>query len=103
VGAETCGSGGLAAICTLQCDHRGTDRGEAAAPTGGSHENQREAPPWRHGFGSDTSLKRRCDGRQHCSQMTSCDEATFFIKNCPDTKTDGDRDGVPCQEQWCSF
>jgi len=45
----------------------------------------------------------RCDGRQHCSQMTSCDEATFFIKNCPDTKMDGDRDGVPCEEQWCSF
>jgi hypothetical protein len=35
--------------------------------------------------------------------MTSCDEATFFIKNCPDTKMDGDHDGVLCKEQWCSF
>ena len=43
----------------------------------------------------------RCDGRQHCSQMTSCAEATFFLKNCPGTKMDGDMDGTPCEEQWC--
>jgi cold shock CspA family protein len=52
---------------------------------------------------SASSANFRCDGRQHCSQMTSCDEATFFIENCPDTKMDGDHDGVPCEEQWCSF
>ncbi|MBZ9613292.1 excalibur calcium-binding domain-containing protein [Rheinheimera maricola] len=39
----------------------------------------------------------RCDGRQHCSQMTSRAEAEFFIRNCPATKMDGDRDGVPCE------
>lgn len=39
----------------------------------------------------------RCDGRQHCSQMTSRAEAEFFIRNCPDTKMDGDRDGIPCE------
>ncbi|OMG52609.1 cold-shock protein [Azonexus hydrophilus] len=44
----------------------------------------------------------RCDGRQHCSQMTSCAEATFFLRNCPNTKMDGDADGVPCEEQWCN-
>jgi len=44
----------------------------------------------------------RCDGRTHCSQMTSCAEATFFLQNCPGTKMDGDRDGVPCEDQWCS-
>lgn len=42
-----------------------------------------------------------CDGRTYCSQMTSCEEATFFIKNCPDTKMDGDMDGIPCESQWC--
>jgi hypothetical protein len=42
----------------------------------------------------------RCDGRQHCSQMTSYDEAVFFIKNCPDTIMDGDGDGVPCERQF---
>ena len=43
----------------------------------------------------------RCDGRTHCSQMTSCAEAKFFLKNCPGTKMDGNRDGVPCEQQWC--
>lgn len=38
-----------------------------------------------------------CDGRQHCSQMTSKDEAIFFINNCPNTKMDGDGDGDPCE------
>ena len=38
-----------------------------------------------------------CDGRQHCSQMTSKDEAIFFINNCPNTKMDGDGDGKPCE------
>lgn len=42
-----------------------------------------------------------CDGRQHCSQMTSCAEATWFLKNCPGTKMDGDHDGVPCEDQLC--
>ena len=40
--------------------------------------------------------KFKCDGRQHCSQMTSREEAVFFIRNCPNTKMDGDHDGVPC-------
>jgi len=44
----------------------------------------------------------RCDGRTHCSQMTSCSEAKFFINNCPGTKMDGNNDGVPCEQQWCT-
>jgi len=44
----------------------------------------------------------RCDGRIHCSQMTSCEEATWFLRNCPGTKMDGDHDGIPCEQQWCS-
>jgi hypothetical protein len=43
----------------------------------------------------------RCDGRTHCSQMTSCAEATYFLKNCPGVKMDGNHDGVPCEQQWC--
>lgn len=44
----------------------------------------------------------QCDGREYCSQMKSCEEATFFIKNCPNTKMDGNNDGVPCERQWCN-
>jgi hypothetical protein len=43
----------------------------------------------------------KCDGRTHCSQMTSCEEATFFLQNCPGVKMDGDNDSVPCEQQWC--
>ena len=43
-----------------------------------------------------------CDGRQHCSQMRSCAEATYFVQHCPNTKMDGDRDGIPCEDQWCN-
>ena len=43
----------------------------------------------------------KCDGRTHCSQMNSCEEATFFVKNCLDTKMDGNGDGIPCEKQWC--
>ena len=44
----------------------------------------------------------RCDGRTHCSQMTSCSEATFFLRNCPGVQMDGNHDGVPCEQQWCT-
>jgi cold shock CspA family protein len=43
----------------------------------------------------------RCTGKQYCSQMRSCAEARFYLQSCPDTKMDGDRDGIPCEEQWC--
>lgn len=43
----------------------------------------------------------RCDGRTQCGQMRSCEEATFFLRHCPDTQMDGDGDGVPCERQWC--
>lgn len=44
-----------------------------------------------------SSNKFKCDGRQHCSQMNSRAEAVYFINNCPDTKMDGDYDGIPCE------
>lgn len=44
----------------------------------------------------------QCDGRQHCSQMTSCREAKLYLNNCAGMKMDGDGDGIPCEEQWCT-
>ena len=41
-----------------------------------------------------------CDGRQHCSQMRSYEEAVYFINHCPNTKMDGDGDGEPCESQF---
>ncbi len=48
-----------------------------------------------------SSSKYRCDGRQHCSQMTSCEEAKWFLRHCADTKMDGDGDGIPCESTLC--
>ena len=42
-----------------------------------------------------------CQGKQYCSQMTSCAEAMYYLNNCPGVKIDGDGDGIPCEEQWC--
>lgn len=44
---------------------------------------------------------RRCDGRRHCSQMTSCEEARWFLQHCPGVQMDGNHDGEPCEQQWC--
>ena len=44
----------------------------------------------------------KCDGRTLCSQMTSCDEARYFLAHCPNTQMDGDHDGEPCEQQWCN-
>jgi hypothetical protein len=43
----------------------------------------------------------KCDGRTYCSQMSSCAEATYFLRNCPGTQMDGNNDGIPCEKQWC--
>jgi cold shock CspA family protein len=60
-----------------------------------SHSNQGTIPnAGQSGF--------KCDGRTHCSQMTSCTEAKLFLKNCPGTEMDGNHDGVPCEQQWCT-
>ncbi|WP_232013255.1 excalibur calcium-binding domain-containing protein [Ferriphaselus amnicola] len=35
--------------------------------------------------------------------MTSCEEAKFFLQNCPGVKMDGGRsNGIPCETQWCN-
>jgi len=43
----------------------------------------------------------KCEGKKYCSQMTSCEEAKFYLKNCPGMEMDGDNDGIPCESQWC--
>mgnify|MGYP003625255308 CR=1 FL=1 len=43
-----------------------------------------------------------CSGKTYCSEMSSCEEATFYQTNCPGTKIDGDGDGIPCESQWCN-
>ena len=69
-------------------DHDAPQAAEAAMPVEAQAQQASEVP---------SAPAFRCDGRQHCSQMTSRAEAEFFVRNCPDTKMDGDRDGEPCE------
>ena len=50
----------------------------------------------------DSTDSFQCDGRTYCSQMTSCAEAKFFLRNCPNVKMDGNHDGIPCEKQRCT-
>ena len=43
----------------------------------------------------------KCEGKTHCNEMTSCEEAKFYLNNCPGTIADGDGDDIPCEDQWC--
>jgi len=43
----------------------------------------------------------QCSGKIYCSEMSSCAEAKFYLRNCPGTKMDGNNDGIPCEKQWC--
>ncbi|MBI4080304.1 MAG: thermonuclease family protein [Candidatus Levybacteria bacterium] len=38
-----------------------------------------------------------CDCAKACSQMFSCDEAYYQLKNCGCSARDGNNDGVPCE------
>lgn len=67
----------------------------AASSAAPAAEGESAAPPV-------VSSGSRCDGRRHCSQMTSCAEAKYFLANCPGVKMDGDGDSIPCEMQWCS-
>jgi len=38
-----------------------------------------------------------CGDKRYCRQMTSCEEATFYLKTCGVNSLDGNKDGVPCE------
>jgi cold shock CspA family protein len=48
----------------------------------------------------EQSEQFQCQGKVWCSQMSSYEEAIFYLRNCPGTKIDGDGDGIPCERQF---
>ena len=38
-----------------------------------------------------------CSGKRYCREMTSCEEAKFYLMQCGVGSLDGDKDGVPCE------
>lgn len=47
-----------------------------------------------------TGSSFQCQGKEHCSQMSSKEEAQFYLDHCPNVKVDGDHDGIPCEQQF---
>ncbi|WP_308340211.1 excalibur calcium-binding domain-containing protein [Thiolapillus sp.] len=74
----------------------------ALQPEMDSAVNPHSTTPSSNSSNTNSDLTYSCDGRVYCSEMNSCEEATFFLNNCPNTKMDGDYDGIPCENQWCS-
>jgi endonuclease YncB( thermonuclease family) len=70
-------------------------RADATGSTGATGATAATAPA------AAAGVPYRCDGRRHCAQMRSCEEATWFLRHCPGVEMDGDGDGVPCETQWC--
>jgi len=68
-------------------------KGDEPAVTSANYVNSDEEPISEQNF--------QCMGKTRCSQMASCEEAKFYLKSCPGTITDGDHDGIPCEDQWC--
>lgn len=38
-----------------------------------------------------------CNRRPYCTQMRSCAEADFYLRQCGHGERDGDNDGIPCE------
>ena len=39
-----------------------------------------------------------CAGKRRCGEMTSCEEAKFYLTSCGVRSLDGNHDGVPCEK-----
>jgi len=45
-----------------------------------------------------SSSRFSCGGKRYCREMSSCDEARFYLHHCGLSRLDGDGDGVPCEK-----
>lgn len=60
-------------------------------------------PPWAWRRGQRASAAQpaaadfRCGSKRYCREMTSCEEARYYLRECGLSRLDGDRDGVPCE------
>jgi excalibur calcium-binding domain-containing protein len=83
-------------------EHRARPLAASPAPAGPRPELSAPAPPPLADRTEPASAQFQCDGRERCPEMHSCEEAQYFLRHCPNVKMDGDNDGVPCEDQWCS-
>ena len=63
-------------------------------------------PPWTWRRGRRTAPKieevadTQCGSKRYCREMTSCEEAKFYLRQCGRSSLDGDQDGVPCESMY---
>lgn len=88
----------VALVLVVGAGYFGYSRFQAKPVTQGIAIKQETSIPVQES--SRSQARFSCDGREHCSQMNSYEEAKFFIANCPNTKMDGDGDGKPCEDQF---
>lgn len=70
-------------------------------------------PPWEYRHGGENGsvtdqsapktkptsspLNSSCGSKRYCKEVTSCEEARFYLTQCSLSRLDGDSDGVPCE------
>ena len=86
-------------LFTLEAEARASKRGLWILP-----RDQRIPPwEWRHQSTATataptaTAVERTCAAKRSCRDMTSCEEAMFYLKHCGFRHLDRDGDGVPCE------
>lgn len=47
---------------------------------------------------STEEQKFTCGPKTRCSEMTSCEEVMFYLKECGISQLDRDKDGIPCEK-----
>ena len=62
---------------------------------------KKKFPPARANSATEVSFFT-CDGRSTCKQMTSCEEARYFIKTCPNFNSGVFGEEPACEKQWCT-
>ena len=65
--------------------------GRSSAPPPAAATTAPVAPAAAHSAG------HTCGAKRYCHQMTSCEEAGFYLTQCGVKSLDGDGDGVPCE------
>jgi endonuclease YncB( thermonuclease family) len=67
-----------------------------------------QVPPWewrRKGVTAEGQVESTketkesfdCGTKRYCKEMTSCEEAKYYLEHCGLSRLDGDGDGVPCE------
>ncbi|MFZ1830698.1 MAG: thermonuclease family protein [Candidatus Competibacteraceae bacterium] len=93
-------------LLRLEAEAKAAKRGLWALP-----EAQRMPPwEWRHGGSAKAPTAPissapaatasggfSCSGKRYCREMTSCEEAKFYLTQCGVGSLDGNKDGVPCE------